>query len=387
MFSDQLYEPISDASPTGDDGVYSTAFQEIAALADYLAVRMEVGELERLAKVTYQGENAESDHRTAEANLEDGRRKLERAESTVKELTGKAPSPEGAKNELAARGERILAESSKDIRVIQHLALAWMLQAGTDGFEAAMRLIDGLLERHGALLHPQPDPDEPDDVSAREMVLSEMFNGTAFVMALREAALVESAAAGRYTGRDAEVIEGRLEDDQAGGARSTDHITAIAQAMAEREGSDAAAILQARIGRIEAALEAADRVIGRFGHGAIIGDRVLKLLNLLKGQLAAAVPGAEPAADGEGGGMGFQVRAGGATTLGPLRSREDARKQILEIARFLESSEPSHPAPFFLRRAERLLGAKDFFAILRDMAPESISELERITGHRDGTES
>ncbi len=56
---------------------------------------------------------------------------------------------------------------------------------------------------------------------------------------------------------------------------------------------------------------------------------------------------------------------------------------ILEICKFLEATEPGHPAPFFLRRAERLLGAKDFFVIMRDMAPDALSEIERITGHRE----
>jgi type VI secretion system protein ImpA len=48
----------------------------------------------------------------------------------------------------------------------------------------------------------------------------------------------------------------------------------------------------------------------------------------------------------------------------------------------LEQTEPGHPAPLFLKRAERLLGLKDFFAIISDMAPDALSEMEKITGYR-----
>jgi len=67
---------------------------------------------------------------------------------------------------------------------------------------------------------------------------------------------------------------------------------------------------------------------------------------------------------------------------GRLATRDDARRLILEVADYLERSEPGHPAPLFLRRAERLLGAASFFDIVKDMAPDSISEIERITGQK-----
>jgi predicted component of type VI protein secretion system len=43
-------------------------------------------------------------------------------------------------------------------------------------------------------------------------------------------------------------------------------------------------------------------------------------------------------------------------------SRDEARRLILDIARYIERTEPSHPAPP-LPRAEKLLGAKSFFEI------------------------
>ena len=386
MFSEKLIQAVSDTSPAGEEGVYTPVFQELNALAEYLAARLELAELERIAKLEHQGENAESDARMAQGNVEDGRRKVERAEANVKEITGKAPSADGARNELRNRAERMLSDTGKDLRVVQHLALAWLMEQGVTGLGDGFRLIDALLEQYGAELHPKPDEDDPDDVSAREMVISEMLQGTAFVQALRECVLF-AAGGGRLSGRDVEVIDGKLDVDRSGGARSVPEISALALAGdGSPEGANAA--LRAAIDNIDACQQAIAAVVGRFAAGALHGDRVPKLLQRARALLDAAMQaeaGAEPAADAEAGGIApivTQSRGNGAAT-GALHSRDDARRLILQIAKFLEDTEPSHPAPFFLRRAERLLGAKDFFAIMRDMSPDAIAEMERITGHRD----
>lgn len=391
MFPEKLIEPVSDVAPAGEEGVYTLAFQELTAFADYLAARMELAEFERLARIDYQGENAESDQRMAQSNVEDGRRNVERAEAAVKQVTGRAVSPEAARNELRTRAERMLAETGKDLRVAQHLTLAWTLEQGIAGLASGLRLVDALIERYGADLHPKPDEDDPSDVSAREMVVSEMLNGNAFLQALRDCVVLEAAGVGRLTGRDVEVIDGRMEDDRAGGARSVPEIAAIAQAAAGGAVEAATEALRAATALVESCEQAADSLVGRFTAGNIHGDRVLALLQRTRNLVHAAAQslagepveaGADPQPIATTASAGAQAQGTG-TSMGALRSRDDARRLILQISRFLEETEPSHPAPFFLRRAERLLGAKDFFAIMRDMAPDAISEMERITGHRE----
>lgn len=393
MFSEKLIEPVSEATPAGEEGVYTQPFQELTALAEYLAARLEHAEFERMARVEFSGENADSDQRMAASNVEDSRRKLDRAEAAVKELTGRSPSLEGARDAVRDRAERMLTETGKDLRVVQPLALAWTLEQGVAGLQAGFKLADALLERYAEQLHPQPDEDDPGDVSAREMVVSEMLNGDAFVAAVRATVLLEAPGIGRFTGRDTEVIDGKLDDDGSGGARSVPHITGIAQAVAASAMGDANEILRVVSSQLDDCLQAADQLVNRFAAGAIIGDRVLKLLhrarNLLKAAMQAEAP-TEDAMNAAGSSeiapimvQGGVQRAGAGASAGALRSRDDARRLILQVSKFLEETEPSHPAPFFLRRAERLLGAKDFFAIIADMAPDAIGEMQRITGHRE----
>lgn len=391
MFPQNLIEPVAETSPAGEEGIYTLGFQQITTLAEYLVARLELSELERLLKVEYVGDNAESDLRVAESNAQDGRRKLERAEAAAKEVFGRTPSPEPVRKEVQERAERMLLDNGKDLRVVQQLALAWVLENGVDGLRDAFALIDALLERFGDELHPRPDEDDPTDLSAREMIVSELVNGDVLLAALRDSTVMESAGVGRFTGRDADVIDGRLHDSHDGGVRSAGEICAIAQSLAQGE-QDATGVLHAVLARVEDCEAAARRVVQRFAAGSLHGDRVLQLLGRIAELLRAAQPSSEPAqessAEAHPREEGWSPRAiaiqqGAHAQMGALRTREDARRLILQISRFLEETEPSHPAPFFLKRAERLLGAKDFFAIMRDMAPDALAEMERITGHRE----
>lgn len=397
-----LLEPLSESSPAGEDCGYAFEFQQISALADYLTARAEQEELERQAKANFDGENAESDQRNAESFAADGRRRLDGLTAGVKEIIGRAPSPDIARSEIIARSEAMLTRTGKDIRVAQHLALAWLGESGLPGLAAGWALVDGLLERFEATAHPMPDEDDPTDLTARAMVVSELISGAGFLSVLRETVVMSAPGAGRMTGRDAEVMDGALEDDRSNGVRSSEQIRAIGTALAaanagvppDQVGPEAVnGALSQVAALVGQCLDTANRIVARFPVGSLRGDRVQKLLQRIKSQLDQAASDGAPAAnaagvaDAHGGGAaaGAAGRLAG-PSLGGLQSREDARRVILEVSRFIERTEPSHPAPLFLKRAERLLGAKNFFAIVRDMTPDALSELERITGQREENE-
>lgn len=62
-----------------------------------------------------------------------------------------------------------------------------------------------------------------------------------------------------------------------------------------------------------------------------------------------------------------------------LRSRHDALLALESVCRYLERTEPSHPAPLLLRRAQRLMHM-NFREIVRDMAPAALPQLDALTG-------
>jgi type VI secretion system protein ImpA len=62
-----------------------------------------------------------------------------------------------------------------------------------------------------------------------------------------------------------------------------------------------------------------------------------------------------------------------------IRSREDAVRMLEKICEFIERSEPTNPAPLFIRRGQQLMD-KSFVEIIKDLAPDSLGQIKQITG-------
>lgn len=50
-----------------------------------------------------------------------------------------------------------------------------------------------------------------------------------------------------------------------------------------------------------------------------------------------------------------------------------------KVCDYLERNEPTNPAPLLIRRAKRLM-TKNFVEILKDLAPDSVAQVEKIAG-------
>jgi type VI secretion system protein ImpA len=71
-------------------------------------------------------------------------------------------------------------------------------------------------------------------------------------------------------------------------------------------------------------------------------------------------------------------------TGGEIRSREDAVRALDLVCGYLERAEPSNPAPLLIRRAQRLMNMT-FVDIVKDLMPDSLSQLQRLAGDVDST--
>ena len=105
-----------------------------------------------------------------------------------------------------------------------------------------------------------------------------------------------------------------------------------------------------------------------------------ELRNLLQrvAETARAATGAGAASAAEEGGAAGPA-AGAARASGGIASREDASRLLGRVCEWIEKNEPSHPAPLLIRRAQRLL-AMDFLEIIKDIAPDGLSQIERLAG-------
>lgn len=396
-----LLEDIPGERASGIDCGSSLEFQQLTTLADYLGAKADQVELDQAAASEFEGENSDSDRRAAEAFSADGRRRVAGLEEFVKEITGKAASPHSVQRAVESQSLSLLKGTGKDLRIVQVLQLAWVASHGLDGLQASLDLANGLLERFGHATHPKADEDAPEDFWAQANAVSGMLSGANSMAVFRQAGVLSAVAPGNWVVRNFETLE-LPENGESAVANFAEEIKAFVaglvasqEAIAADKVKDTAvsAFLDGRLQVVDSCIGAAKKLSARFGPGAVQGgDKILVPLGRLKKVMGfvlegAAMPSDEgTAVDSESPDESSISRPARQNGVGALQSREDARKIILEVCKFLERTEPSHPAPYFLKRAERLLGAKDFFVILRDMAPEALAEIERITGHREAVE-
>ena len=94
-------------------------------------------------------------------------------------------------------------------------------------------------------------------------------------------------------------------------------------------------------------------------------------------------PGAVPDSSGAEAGAGAPAVAGAAAASKPIQgevqSREDVVRMINKICDYYKREEPSSPVPNILKRAQRL-AEMDFMQIINDLSPDSVKEIQRITG-------
>ena len=62
-----------------------------------------------------------------------------------------------------------------------------------------------------------------------------------------------------------------------------------------------------------------------------------------------------------------------------IASRHDIDMLLEKIYIYFEKNEPSHPAPLFIRRIQRLMNY-NFYEIMKDISPDSLDRLEILVG-------
>jgi type VI secretion system protein ImpA len=276
---------------------------------------------------------------------------------------------------------------TKDIRVLLPLIWALARTQGWAGFRDGLALLRGSLERHWDRIHPELDPDDDNDPTLRINTIAALSDPDSMLAGLRAAPLVQSRAFGRFCLRDIQIASGELPPPEDGeppemqaieGAfmeadleelqatakavsQSVELIAGIESFLLERVGATQAPDLESLSAVLKSAQRAlADPLSRRIGTAASGDVEVEETMGTAEGAASVNAPGA-PAA------------------LGPVRSREDVIRVLESVCEYYGRHEPSSPVPILLNRAKRLV-SKDFTEILRDLAPDGVSQLEMIRG-------
>jgi len=88
---------------------------------------------------------------------------------------------------------------------------------------------------------------------------------------------------------------------------------------------------------------------------------------------APSAPGAAALGNGAPG-----VRAASIKDI-EISTRDDVQVLLEKACQYMERTEPSHPAPMLIRRAQRLLDL-NFFQIIEELVPEGLQKIESLAG-------
>ena len=327
---------------------------------------------------------------------EDGRKFMELEAKAQPKSGGQSYAADGSPageteepdwGEIATEAADLLRRS-KDLRVAQILALAWLKTGGLAGLADGLTLIEGLVKKFWVGLYPLLDTEDDDDPTERINAVNNLAAplGTfgdpwQIVMALRRATLVTvpklgavpvgSLLAGRglatalpglptFAGSvvDAllrDVPEAQLKALGETVDRASTSLKAIEQSFSDQTKHKQTPNL--------------DALQKEFSALAILlGHRTAGPAGSTAGAASAPGPSAAPVAG-----------AAGALPVGEIQTRAQVIEMLDRICSFYERHEPASPLPLLLRRARRLVG-RNFLEVMSDLAPDSLTRIRDVTG-------
>jgi len=293
-----------------------------------------------------------------------------------------------------------LLERTKDLRVVVYLTQALTKTDGIPGVRDGLALLRGMLERYWDQVHPQLDPDDDYDPTERLNVLAafaapqEMRDTPISFELLLTATLCASPVFHRgYSLRDIRVAKGELSPAEGAGESPPDLPEIEAAFTGEKlNPNQQAELVEGLQATARAAEEAAEHVgiidsllMQRVGSGNTVDfggyqgllREIGGCVNDYLARVGAAVgAGTEEAAAPVGAEAGAP---GGPGISGAVQSPEDVIRVLDRVCEYYERTEPSSPVPLLLRRAKKLV-RKNFIEIIQDLTPDSLRQIQVISG-------
>jgi type VI secretion system protein ImpA len=272
--------------------------------------------------------------------------------------------------------------TSKDLRILAHLAAASLRTDGLVPFCKIVALVADWLEQYWDSVYPGLD----EDALFRRNALSCFSDRVAVIDALRRVPLVVSRQHGQFNLRDLDIAQGQMPPPPDSEAPQESVITAAFEEMKLEDlnalQAAVAAALQA-VKRIEVKMTEAVGIQGVPDLQALTKS-LSRMDKFLRDKQAAHPEGAGQASVDTGAAGDGKVAGAGAASgnLGVIRSRQDAIRALDAVAKFFSETEPSSPIPMFVERAKRLV-AKNFLEVLAEVVPEAVPQARQAGGMRD----
>jgi type VI secretion system protein ImpA len=282
------------------------------------------------------------------------------------------------------KGAALLGKT-KDLRVAVAITRALLELHGFAGLAEGVTLIDRMVQTFWDTLHPQLDAEDGNDPTARVNAMAELTRREV-IQALRAAPLVVSRVFG--------VVNLKAIEQAARGASAPSDGGAASSPMASIEGAFQEVplpVLAETAAVVTRCVDATRALAEKWAERLPTSGPDFTELRRVLGQAQHAAKGpldqrqSQEASSGDGNGTenlpdateGAAAARQGAP--GRVQSREDVLRAIDAICAYYAKNEPSSPVPLLLQRSKRLV-MMSFMDILKDMLPDSVQAVEKITG-------
>lgn len=296
------------------------------------------------------------------------------------------PAEEPDWKDVAAQAAALL-ERTRDLRVLAHLAVARLHLSGLAEYAEVLALTRQLLETWWDEIHPQLDPEDDNDPTLRGNALLRIGHPGLVLKFIRDMPLASSPRLGNYSWRDVGVATGAIPSE----APDKPTETVIRSAFQDSD--------VARLSSLRAAAEATGKEAtaisavfdARSGYGN--GPDYTELIKLA-GEAARMIDryaiapaedepiapvAAETAPTGTSPDTAPRSGRVSAAALTEVTTRADAMRLLDLVCDYYRRNEPSSPLPLLIARARRL-AEMDFLDIVRDLAPDGLSQAQNVVG-------
>ncbi len=275
-----------------------------------------------------------------------------------------------------------LLKKSKDLRLAVYLLRASLNLNGLSGFAEGLTLVERMLAQYWDTLHPQLDPDDGNDPTFRVNTIATLVDREATLSALQLAPLVAVKGLGSFGLRHVLIAQGELP----AGKEAAPDMATVNAAFMEVQSNDLLALEQS-VSTALASLHAIDaQLMDKVGSAqapnlGLLGDLLRQIEKTLKDflskrgivQLAKSEDAAPVSAT-------TAVQAEAVEKIsGEIRSRHDAALMMDKISEYFTKHEPSSPVPLLMQRAKRV-ATMNFLDILKDLAPDGLAQAKNIGG-------
>jgi type VI secretion system protein ImpA len=292
--------------------------------------------------------------------------------------------------ELNSRCLELFARS-KDLRIAMILCVAALELDGPRSFRESLALVKGLLEKYWAAVHPQLDPSDNSDPLQRMNIIASLATpiGTfgdhfRILERLRAAPLCNSVQMGRYSAADILRVETGIPAEGDKTAPTLAQIDAAFRDSNLEKLGELYHTLNDCIALVAGIDELLTRTVGatRAPDLTPLAAELLSMQKRIEPYLPASSVSAANQASVPESGPSLPAASKALSLTGEIRSREDVVRLLHKMCEYYAQAEPSSPVPLVLKRAARL-AEMDFMQIIKDMSPETIAQIQTITGEQN----